>query len=115
MEETLRYAAVICGKDTADETLTALAQAAESCLALRLREGVTAEDCGKAFPLAAAAMAAEAYLAAQAGGVSAFTAGSLSLSLEESRDGFTRSALNLLGPWLRDGGFAFRGVPVWNG
>lgn len=111
MSEALSLAAAFCGLDAADALLTALCQAAWEALTLRLREGTAPEDCGKAFPLAAAAMAAESYRdSLGTGDVTGFTAGSVSLSVGRSGDGFVQSVVNLLGPWLRDGAFGFRRV-----
>lgn len=116
MKETVKLAAGICGADETDETLIALVQAAESCLALRLREGVSPEDCGKAFPIAAAMWAAELYGDSRgSGGITGFTAGSVSVTMEGKGDRVTSSVENLLAPWLRDGGFSFRGVQPWSG
>lgn len=111
MSEALALAAALCGLETADTLLMALCQAAWDTLALRLRGEFTPEDCGQAFPLAVAALAAESHRAALgAGEVTGFTAGSVSLALGQSDDGFAEAVLELLGPWLRDGAFGFRRV-----
>lgn len=111
MEERLSFAAALCGMEAADEILTALVEAATESLTSRLKEGVTPEDCGRAFPLAVAAVAAKAYEGGLgAGSVSEFTAGAVSLRLEQQAQGAAAAAIDLLRPWLRDGDFAFRGV-----
>lgn len=110
MDEIISLAASLCGMETADEILVALCEAARDCLALRLKEGVAPEDCGKAFPIAAAAIAAKGRREGLEGGVGSFTAGSVSLSVTQEGDRFTSAALGLLEPWLRDSGFGFRRV-----
>lgn len=111
MSEALALAAAFCGMESSDALLTALCEAAWDTLALRLRDGFVPEDCGKAFPLAVAALAAESHRDALGGGkITDFTAGSVSLSMGQSGDGFAEAVVELLGPWLRDGAFGFRRV-----
>lgn len=98
------------------ELLIVLCQAAEAEAAVRLRDGVTPEDCGQAYVLGCAWLALAAMAA---NGMAApplkFTAGEVSIQ-EENSDGAQRaSALRLqaetvLGPYLQDSGFVFRGV-----
>ena len=111
MEEVLRLAAAL-GKQEETEELALLCGAAVEELGGLLREGVTPEDCGGAFPLAAAWMA---LAGGQAAGneVESFTAGEVSI---RRRDGGERGkalrlqAMQVMRPWLRDEGFVFRGV-----
>lgn len=111
MEEILSLAAGICGAAEDDPVLSALCQAAYDATVLRLKDGITAEDCGKAFPIAVAAIAAKAWEeGVGTGGVSSFAAGSVSLSVTQEGDRFTSAALGLLEPWLKDAHFGFRGV-----
>lgn len=111
MDEIISLAASLCGVEAADTILIALCEAARDCLALRLKEGVVPEDCGKAFPIAAAAIAAKGRREGmENGGVGSFTAGSVSLSVTQEGDRFTSAAMSLLEPWLRDSGFGFRRV-----
>ena len=97
------------------ELLLPLAQAVERQLAGRLREGTVPEDCGTAFPLAAAMLVMD-QLAGIAGGgageVSSFTAGDLTIRRESGSSGRSLSAQaeELLAPWLGDTGFVFQGV-----
>lgn len=98
------------------EILTALCQAAEAEAAARLRDGVTPEDCGQAYVLGCAWLALAAMAANGVGSAPLkFTAGEVSVQ-EENGDGAQRaSALRLqaetvLGPYLQDRGFVFRGV-----
>ena len=90
-----------------EELLLPLAQAAESRLAGRLKEGTAPEDCGPAFPLAAAMLVMD--------GLSGMTgAGDLTIRRESGGSGSGKSlsarAEGLLAPWLRDGRFVFQGV-----
>lgn len=111
MNEARALAAAFCGMETADTLLMALCQAAWDTLALRLREEFSPEDCGQAFPLAVAALAAESYREALGTGeITGFTAGSVSLSVGQGGDGFAESVVELLGPWFRDSRFGFRRV-----
>lgn len=111
MDEIISLAASLCGMETADAILVALCEAAHDCLSLRLKEGVSPQDCGRAFPIAAAAIAAKGRREGlESGNVSSFTAGSVSLSVTQEGDRFTSAALGLLEPWLRDSNFGFRRV-----
>lgn len=96
------------------EGLTALCESAQVELTGMLREGVTAEDCGGAFPLAAAWLALAALQTGGSGDeVESFTAGAVSI---RKKDGAQRAAalrlqaVQVMKPWLRDEGFVFRGV-----
>ncbi len=96
--------------------LEVLCRSAKAELAGRLREGVTPKDCRPAFVLGCAWLA----LAGLAGGAYSdgveFTAGEV--TVRESGGGQAReraAALRLqaetvLGPYLKDRGFLFRGV-----
>ena len=104
-------AASICGGETDDPLLSGLCEAAYEALAARLREDVEIADCGKAFPLAVAAIAAKAWEAGFGpGAVSSFAAGSVSLSVSQEGDRFTSATMNLLKPWLKEEDFGFRWV-----
>ena len=90
-------------------------QAVERQLAGRLREGVAPEDCGSAFPLAAAMTAVDrlSAMTGGGGGVTSFTAGELTIRREQDgtgRKGLSAQAEGLLAPWLEDTGFVFQGV-----
>lgn len=101
-----------------EELLLPLTLAVEKQLAGRLKEGVSPEDCGTAFPLAAAMLVMDRLSAATGGGgageITSFTAGDLTVRKETGSGGESRSlsaqAEGLLAPWLKDGAFAFRGV-----
>lgn len=109
MEESLKLAAEICGTDETDELLIALVRAAESCLTMALREGVSPKQCGESFPVAAALWASGVYKSSS-GAVTGFAAGNVSLSLDAAGDRHRETALMLLSPWTGDPGFSFKGV-----
>lgn len=118
LETILELARAVSGAGEAEAALLeALCQAAETEWTARLREGVTAEACGTAFPCAAAFTAA-ANLAAGRGGdaVASFKAGDVSV---ESRGGADSAALaealqntaeRLMAPYARPADFSFRRV-----
>lgn len=111
MEEARKLAAGICGTEETDELLNVLIQAVVSCLDMRLKDGVSREDCGGVFPVAAALWAAGLYEESRGGGnVTGFSAGSVSLTLEGQKGSHAGMAVQLLAPWLRDTGFSFKGV-----
>jgi len=111
MEDKLRYAVAFSGIAGTDDTLTGLVEAADKSLQLRLRQGVTPEDCGKAYPMTVGALAAAAYeKSLERDHVTDFTAGEVKISLEPPKGSFAEAMLKLLRPWLQDEGFAFRSV-----
>lgn len=101
-----------------EELLLPLALAVKEQLAGRLKEGVSPEDCGTAFPLAAAMVVMDRLSAATGGGgsgeITSFTAGDLTVRRETGSGGTGRTlsaqAEGLLSPWLKDAGFVFQGV-----
>lgn len=119
MEETiLTLAQAISGageKETA--LLTALCIAAAERWTGRLREGVTAADCGEAFRCAAA-FTAVADLAAggNGGSVASFTAGEVSVRGRAAAEtaalsrALRQTAEGLMAPYAVAADFAFRGV-----
>ena len=97
------------GKEQED-LLLPLVQTAQQALAARLRAGVEPEDC-PAFAVAAALAAMEGLEEAEGGGVTAFTAGEVTIRAERGgQTSRTAQALRLLAPWLKETGFAFQGV-----
>lgn len=109
--------AVVQPSEEEKPLLTALCSAAAAELAGRLRDGVTPEDCGDAFPCAAALLAAAGLLPCRCGGeVEQFSAGDVSVRtgggnrLLEAAGTLRRQAGTLLEPYAGDGGFAFLGV-----
>lgn len=119
-EEILALCRAMGAGEDQEELLLPLVLAVREQLSGRLREGVLPEDCGPAFPLAAA-MTAMDRLSAAAGGentgaVTSFTAGDLTIRKEAGSGGRSGKSLSaqageLLAPWLEDQSFAFQGVP----
>lgn len=111
MDKVLKLAAAL-GRREETEELSLLCSAAVEELRGLLRPGVSPEDCGGAFPLAAAWLAlAEAQ--ASEDGVESFTAGEVSVRRgdgEARRKALRLQAQQVMKPWLRDEGFVFRGV-----
>ena len=97
-----------------DETvLLTLCRNACDMLDRRLKDGLTAEDCGEAYPLAAAWIALDWLRGSQGmDGVTYLSAGDLTVRREGSgNDGsLSRRAHEIMSPFLRDDGFVFRGV-----
>ena len=115
-ERILKLALELAGGGEADRALLEpLCAAAEESWLRRLREGVTAEDCGEALPCAAAFTAA-ADLAAGGDGVASFSAGDISVRLEDSgqragrAESLRQTAERLMEPFVRAEGLWARGV-----
>ena len=96
-----------------EDLLRMLCESACRTLDRRLKDGLTAEDCGGAYPLAAAWLALEWLRGGQGmDGVTYLSAGDLTVRREGGGDdgSLSRRAMELMGPFLRDDGFVFRGV-----
>lgn len=96
-----------------EDALRMLCVSACRTLDQRLRDGLSAEDCQGAYPLAAAWLVMDWLRGCQAmDGVTALSAGDISVRREGGADSGTLSkrAFALMAPWLRDDGFVFRGV-----
>ena len=107
-EQILAFVELMGGRGNA-ELLRPLCQAAEREMAGRLREGLSPEACGPAFPVAAAWLVL-AGLEAGTDGVTSFSAGDLTVHTGGDGAGaMRRQAERLMAPYLADG-FAFRGV-----
>lgn len=97
------------------ELLLLQVQVAISQLTARLKKGIFPEDCGPAFPLAAAMTAMDRLCEmTRAEEITSFTVGDLTIR-KESGDKNARRPLaiqaeRLLAPWLEETGFAFQGV-----
>lgn len=113
-QEILDLAMVLGNVNESDrQRLEALCKNARQELEGQLRSGVTAQDCGDALVLAAAWLAlADLRTGDAAGGVTAFSAGNLSIQTGEGASGevLRGRARRLMAPYLLDGGFCFRGV-----
>lgn len=114
MKEKVLAMAATLGKCESDEALSALCDAAVESLKAQLRPGVEPADCGEAFVLSAAWMAlAQRELGGNDGGVERFTAGAVTIQRGDAnarREALLLQAKQVMGPWLRDEGFSFRGV-----
>lgn len=87
-----------------------LCQAAEQELAGQLKQGLSPADCGPAFPVAAAWLVLAGLEAGNAG-VSAFSAGDLTIRTDANgSDAIARQVRRLMAPYLADH-FAFLGAP----
>lgn len=98
-----------------EELLFPLVQTVCSQLAGRLRGEITPEDCGPAFPLAAAMTVMDRLSGITGGGsageMTSFTAGDLTIKCQAGRGkSLSEQAEELLAPWLEITGFCFRGV-----
>lgn len=113
-EEIVALCRAMGASEDQEELLLPLVQAVRSQLAARLRDGTAPEDCGPAFPLAAAMTAMDQLSGMLGGGdeVASFTAGDLTIRKESgSRSGtLSAQAERLLAPWLAGSGFVFQGV-----
>ena len=116
-EEILALALQLGGREEDEEILRTLCQVAEVELVGWLRTGVSVEDCGEAFPLAAAYWALAGLSAAgQQGAVEFFTAGNVTIrrgsggSAAAQAGALREQAERLLSPWTKDGGFCFQKV-----
>ena len=119
MEQTIRsLAQSVCGAG-ADEAalLEALCGAAVRRWRGRLREGLTAEDCGTAFACAAAFTAAADMMAGGGGDVASCTAGQApgkgrtAAETAALAGALRQAAEELMAPYTEPGDFAFLGVP----
>lgn len=109
-EEVLELLRTMAGP--ADEDLLrALCRSACAALDGALREGVTAQDCPEPYRLAAAWTALDWLRAGQGlDGLTALSAGNMSLRRDGGGTRLARRALELMAPWVRDRAFAFQGV-----
>ena len=109
----MELVSALYGPGTDEVVLRTVCAGARAALERRLKDGVTAEQCGEAFPLAAAWLALD-WLRGSRGleGVTAPSAGDISVRREGGGDGggLSERAWELMGPFLADEGFAFQGV-----
>ncbi|MEY8387175.1 hypothetical protein AALC17_07730 [Oscillospiraceae bacterium 38-13] len=112
-ERILELALAVSGGGAERALLEPLCRAAETAWRNRLREGVTAEDCGEALPCAAAFTAAAGLMP---GGGGSFSAGDVSVTLPgggertKAADGLLRAAERLMEPYVRAEGLWVKGV-----
>ena len=96
-----------------EELLEKLSQVVQGQLESWLRPGVTVEDCGGAFPIAAAWMVlGTLYGSSDSGQVESFSAGDLTIKTGTHSRGqeLEEQARRLMAPYCRETGFAFQGV-----
>lgn len=113
MQEKIVALAAVLGRKEESEALSVLCAEAERELKGRLRADLTAEECGDAFPLAAAWLALAKLCAAEEDEVESLTAGDVTIRRRESE--YRRKALELqaeqvIKPYIKDEGFSFVGV-----
>ena len=112
-EQVLDLVRALYGPGQDEETLRALCGCACAALEGRLRDGLEAEDCGGAFPMAAAWLVMDWLRGSQGlDGVTALSAGDLTVRREGGGDSgkLSRQAMELMAPFFRDDTFVFRGV-----
>ena len=106
----------VLGKPTAEEeaVLAVLCGAAQHELSAALREGVSTEECGDAYPLSAALIALAGLETSRcAGQAESFRAGDLTIQSGDpgKKAGLLREqATRLMAPWAKDRNFIFFGV-----
>ena len=111
VDEIYAAAAELCG--TESENLMTVCGAVKAQLEGRLRDGYSIEDCRDAFIMAAAVLAVEMYgdMTDLSSDVASYTAGSVTVMRQKKVGGnMKKQAETLLAPYLKDDGFAFRGV-----
>lgn len=118
-EKILTLAKALTKADESEqELLEMLCRTQETLLEGRLKDGVSKETCGDAFPCAAAFLAAAALESARAGGeeASSLRAGDLTVTKRSSGESGRRldvlraQAWALMRPYTEDGAFCFFGV-----
>ena len=112
-EQVLELAQALCGPGQDETVLRTLCESACRALDWRLKDGLEPEDCGGAYPLAAAWMAMDWLRGSQGmDGVTYLSAGDLTVRREGGGDdgNLSQRALGIMAPFLQDTGFVFRGV-----
>ncbi len=112
-EQVMELVQALGGAGQNEDVLRMLCANACRALNRRLKDGLTAEDCQGAFPLAAAWLAMDWLRCGQGlEGITALSAGDISVRREGGGDSGTLSqrAFELMAPYFRDEGFVFRGV-----
>ena len=112
-EQALELLQALGGAGQNEAVLRTLCQNACDILDRKLKNGLTAEDCGEAYPLAAAWIALD-WLRGSQGmeGVTYLSAGDLTVRREGGGDNgsLSQRAWELMAPFLRDDRFVFQGV-----
>ena len=111
LDRVLELLSELSGVREPENTLKALCRAACQRLDGMLKDQVTPEDCGEAYPLAAAWLALSWLNSGKNWeGVTALTAGDMTVRREGVSGNLERKAMELMEPYLRDTGFVFQGV-----
>ena len=111
MDEILTLAMELLGMDKPGILLEDVCHAAEKFVQKRLRDDVVPADCGRAYYLAVASIAAKAYNEGfLPESLERISIGDLSLQRKQTSDRFITAILLLLAPYLKDGTFCFLGV-----
>lgn len=112
-EQVLELLLALCGPGQDETVLRLLCESACRALDRRLKDDLSPEDCGGAYPLAAAWIAMDWLRGSQGmNGITSLSAGDISIHREGGGDSGTLSdkAMELMAPYLGDDGFIFRGV-----
>ena len=112
-EQVLELLQAMCGAGQDETVLRMLCESACKALDWRLKDGLTAEDCGGAYPLAAAWLALDWLRGSQGmDGITSLSAGDISIRREGGGDNGSLSAraMEIMAPYLGNDGFVFRGV-----
>ena len=115
VDQVMELVLALGGAGQNGDVLRTLCGAVCRMLDKKLRDGVTAEDCQEAYPLAAAWLVMD-WMRGRQGleGITALSAGDISVKCEagsgNSSGKLSRQAFELMAPWLKDDGFVFRGV-----
>lgn len=109
-ERVISAARIVCGAGEEEmPVLEALCGASADRRLSRLRSGVAPADCEEAL-ICAAAFTAAADLAAGQGGVTAFSAGALSVKAGTNTGELRRAAERLMEPFVTPGDIFLQGV-----
>lgn len=110
-EQVLELLLALGGAGQKEDVLRTLCQNACEVLDRRLKDGLTAEDCGEAYPLAAAWLALDWLRSGQGlDGVTYLSAGDMTVRRDGDSETLSQRAMEIMRPFLRDDGFVFRGV-----
>ena len=114
VEQVMELVQALGGAGQSEDVLRMLCGNACRTLDRRLRDGLSAEDCEGAYPLAAAWLALDWLRCGQGlEGITSLSAGDISVRREGSSSEagkLAERAFELMGPYLKDDGFVFRGV-----
>ena len=112
-EQVMELLRTMGGTGPEESVLRTLCENACALLDRQLKDGLTAEDCGGTYPLAAAWIALDWLRGSQGmDGVTYLSAGDLTVRREGGGDdgALSQRAYEIMKPFLRDDGFVFRGV-----